>query len=187
MRTNRRRRRNTHRRRRNPSIQQSIAKIPLIGKPLAMMWGFLPTAAIGAISVEPLMMLVRAIGPMVGDKVNASVLYGVLGLVLASVVQYIPIKDKSFRDKLSVAVASAAGGVAFYKWRMGMDTTAAQETGLLQLHGAGNGFGALELFPGPLNGSMGALQLYPGPLNGYGDGMAYSVNPYPGAISNGAY
>ena len=185
MRTNRRRR-NTHRRR-NPSVAQSIAKIPFIGKPLAMMWGFLPTAAIGAVSVEPLMMLVRLLGPIFGDRVNASVIYGLLGLGLATVVQYLPIKDKSFRDKLSVAVASAAGGVAFYKWRMGMDNTAAQETGLLQLHGAGNGFGALELFPGPLNGAMGALELYPGPLNGYGDGMAYSVNPYPGAISNGAF
>ena len=68
-----------------------------------------------------------------------------------------------------------------------MDTSVAQEVGLLQLHGAGTGFGALELFPGPLNGTMGALELYPGPLNGYGDGGAYTVNPYPGAISNGSY
>ena len=152
-----------------------------------MMWGFAPAAALGAISVEPTMMVARLLGDLVGDKIPASLFYSIIGLGLATVVQYLPIKDKTFRDKLSVAVASAAGGVAFYKWRTGMDPSVAQEVGLLQLHGAGSGFGALELFPGPLNGAMGALELYPGPLNGYGDGMAYSVNPYPGAISNGSY
>ena len=189
-------RRNT--RRRNPSLKQSISKLPLIGKPLAMMYGFAPAALLGAISVEPTMMVARLLGNVVGDKLPASLFYSIIGLGMATIVQYLPIKDKSFRDKLSVAVASAAGGVAFYKWRTGMDTSAATEVGLLQLHGAGTGFGALELFPGPLNGAgmhgshhhghdMGALELYPGPLNGYGDGMAHTVNPYPGAISNGSF
>jgi hypothetical protein len=191
-------RRNT--RRRNPSLKQSISKLPLIGKPLAMMYGFAPAALLGAISVEPTMMVARLLGNMVGDKLPASLFYSIIGLGMATIVQYLPIKDKSFRDKLSVAVASAAGGVAFYKWRTGMDTSAATEVGLLQLHGAGTGFGALELFPGPLNGAgmhgshhhghdMGALELFPGPLNGYGygDGMAHTVNPYPGAISNGSF
>jgi len=213
-------RRNT-RRRKNPSLKQSIAKIPLIGKPLSMMYGFAPAALLGAISVEPTMMVARLLGNLVGDKMPASLFYSIIGLGMATVVQYLPIKDKAFRDKLSVAVASAAGGVAFYKLRTGMDTSAATEVGLLQLHGAGTGFGALELFPGPLNGAgmhgshhgmmhgshhgmmhgaahhgmmhgahhgdMGALELYPGPLNGYGDGMAHTVNPYPGAISNGSF
>ena len=165
-----------------------------------MMFGFAPAALLGAISVEPTMMVARLLGNMVGDKLPASLFYSIIGLGMATIVQYLPIKDKAFRDKLSVAVASAAGGVAFYKWRTGMDTSASTEVGLLQLHGAGNGFGALELFPGPLNGAghhmsgmhhhghhMGALELYPGPLNGYGDGMAHTVNPYPGAISNGSY
>ena len=181
-----RRRRNT-RHRRNPSMKASIAKIPFIGKPLSMMWSFGPAALIGAISVEPTMMLARLLGPMLGGNVPASLFYAVTGLALATIVQYLPIADKNFREKLSVAVASAAGGVAFYKWRTGMDTSVSQEVGLLELHGAGTGFGALELFPGPLNGAMGALELYPGPLNGYGDGMAYTVNPYPGTISNGSY
>jgi len=163
-----------------------LKKIPLIGKPLSMMWGFAPLALLGAISVEPTMILTRLIGPMFGDKVPASLFYALVGLGMASIVQYLPIRDKQFRDKLSVAVASAAGGVAFYKWRLGMDASVSEEVGLLQLHGAGSAFGALELFPGPLNG-YGALELYPGPLNGYGDGMAYSVNPYPGAISNSSY
>jgi hypothetical protein len=177
-----------------------------------MMFGFAPAALLGAISVEPTMMVARLLGNVVGDKLPASLFYSIIGLGMATVVQYLPIKDKAFRDKLSVAVASAAGGVAFYKWRTGMDTSAATEVGLLQLHGAGTGFGALELFPGPLNGAgmmhgshhgmmhgshhmgahhhghdMGALELYPGPLNGYGDGMARTVNPYPGAISNGSF
>ena len=170
-----------------PGLKRSLSKIPVVGKPLALMYGFAPAALLGAISVEPTMMIARLLGNMVGDKLPASLFYSIIGLGLATVVQYLPIKNKSFRDKLSVAVASAAGGVAFYKWRTGMDTDAATEVGLLQLHGAGNGFGALELFPGPLNGNqMGALELFPGPLNGYG-GMARTVNPYPGAISNGSY
>ena len=134
------RRRNTSRRRRNPSalanLKRSLKKLPVVGGPLSDMVGFGPYAAFGAVGVEPTMMLAKYFSPYM-PRVNSSVFYAGTGLLVAAIIgRYAPVSP-AVRQKLAIAVASAAGGVAYYKWRTGTDASMAGEYGLLEYGDAG--------------------------------------------------
>jgi len=122
-------------RRRNPGalagIKRSLRKIPLIGRPAADMVGFAPYAAFGAAGVEPTMMLAKWLTPYY-PRLNSSVFYAGSGLLVAALVSRFAPVSPAIRQKLAIAIASAAGGVAYYKWRTGTDAPMAGEYGLLE-------------------------------------------------------
>lgn len=128
----------------------SLKKIPVIGGLLSSMAGFVGPALAGVLGVEPTMMLAKFLGPYV-PMVNSSLFYALAGLGLAAVAGvYLPVSP-SMRKQVATGIASAAGGVAYYKWRTGMQGTVADE------------------MSGPLAGlDYGFL----------GDGGAYSVVPF---------
>jgi hypothetical protein len=173
----RKRRRNTkRRRRRNPStkgmfggIQKTLKGIPVIGPVLAGAVGVIPTAAFGAISVEPTMWLASAVAPFLPEGLGSSWLYAGSGVLFAGIAKaWLPgLIGKKWANDLAVAAAAAGGAVAYYKMRTGTDVDIATEVGMLEYSGVG----------------LGALTIGP---SGYGDGMAYSVQPYPGAVGYGA-
>lgn len=149
------RRRNPRRsRRRNPG--SALRKIPLVGGFLAEMFGFIPYAALGALGVEPTMWASTLIAPY-APMMPASLLYAGTGAIVAALVaKFAPVAPAT-RQKLALAIASAAGGVAYYKWRTGQDAPAAGEMGLLEmkLRGFGDG-GAYNVVPmGNAQGSLG--------------------------------
>ena len=134
------RRRNTSRRRSNPSaltnLKRSLKKLPVVGGPLSDMVGFGPYAAFGAVGVEPTMMLAKYFSPYM-PRVNSSVFYAGTGLLVAAIIGRFAPVSPAVRQKLAIAVASAAGGVAYYKWRTGTDASMAGEYGLLEYGDAG--------------------------------------------------
>lgn len=142
------------------------------------MLGFAPQAFFGAISVEPVMWIAKMAAPF-APMVPASVFYPLVGLFAASVIQYLPIGDKAMKDKLAIAVASAAGGVGYYKMRTGADMEMAAEAGMLELRGVG-GFGSI-LQLRPYAGADYGYAHNPHYImnrGGYGDGGAYQVRPF---------
>jgi hypothetical protein len=182
------RRRHTVRRRRNKGnggeekagmlapIQRMFRGIPLVGPVLAGAIGVIPTAAIGAVSVEPTMWLASLIGPMLPAGLGSSWLYAGAGLLFAGVTKaWGPnLIGKRWANDLAVAAAAAGGAVAYYKMRTGTDVDVETEVGMLELHGVGLGsLGMLTVQPG----YAGMLGMNPAT---YSDGMAYAVQPYPG-------
>jgi hypothetical protein len=160
--------------RKRKTRRNQLGKIPVIGPILQNIIGFAPQALFGAIMVEPTMMLAKAAGRYV-PALPAPLFYALAGLLVAAVInsKYIPL-NAALKNKLAIAAASAAGGVAYYKFRTsgGAPETMASETGMLELRG----------YSGPLGllGNHGSLQLRPGPLNGYGQYGEYgpsSVRP----------
>lgn len=142
-RRNRRHRRNTGR----DFISKtsaSLAKIPILGGFLS----FAPFAAIGAIMVEPAMWIQDFLGRYV-PAFPAPLFYALSGLLLAGLIKMLPGKFLSAgtKDKLAVAAASAAGGVAYYKWRSngGVTETVAEELAGLEIRGYRGPMGLLEL------------------------------------------
>jgi len=161
-RTNRRRntrRRNT--RRRNPGmmkgLEKQLKKVPVVGKLLASAAGFLTPTALGALAVEPTLMVAKFGGRYL-PTMPSSWFYVGTGLVLAAAVANTKFFGAAFHKKLALAIASATGGVAYYKWRTGSDVEMATEAGALELHGIGS----------------------------WADGLAYSVLPMSGAANYGA-
>jgi len=174
------RRRSRRRRRRNPSgngmfggLAKTLKGIPIIGPVLAGAVGVIPSAALGAISVEPTMWLAGFVGPWLPAGIGSSWLYAGSGLLFAGIAKaWLPgFIGKKWANDLSVAAAAAGAGVAYYKMRMGDDADIATEVGMLELHGVG--FGALTMD-------------FSGPGASYSDGMAYTVEPFPGAAGYGA-
>ena len=174
----RRRRKNT-RRRRNPTFAATLKKIPLVGGILANMAGFAPQAVFGAISVEPTMMAAKFLAPYV-PMVPASMFYPLTGLLVASLVQYLPFGSAAMKKQLAIAVASAAGGVGYYKARTGADAEMAAEAGMLELRGVGNLGSVLTVRPQALAGYGYAYNPVHTMTHGhsYSDGMAYQVRPF---------
>ena len=95
------------------------------------MVGFAPYAAFGAVGVEPTMMLAKWLTPYY-PRLNSSVFYAGSGLLVAALVSRFAPFRSPIRQKLAIAIASAAGGVAYYKWRTGTDAPMAGEYGLLE-------------------------------------------------------
>lgn len=156
------------RRRSNPGMLGGLKKFPILGPVLAAIPSFLPSSLFGALSVEPTMWIAKLLGGFM-PMVPASLGYAAYGLLLGSLIHAFGSKiglSPKMKGQLATAATAAAGGVAYYKWRMGADMSMAEEVGLLELHGVG-GLGSLLLDPGSMSGV------------GYGD-MAYSVMPYPG-------
>ena len=178
------RRRNT-RRRRNPTFASQIRKIPLVGPVLSNMFSFAPQAVFGALSVEPTMWIAKMAAPFV-PMVPASVFYPIVGLFTAAMVQYLPFGSTAMKKQLAIAVASAAGGVGYYKARTGADAEMAAEAGMLELRGVGGLGSLLTVRPG----YSGARALGHNPYgyaynpthtvaqNGYSDGLGYQVRPF---------
>ena len=108
-----------------------LKKIPLIGGALASMVSLAPTALFGAVMVEPTMMMAKLLGRYV-PSLPAPIFYALA---------------PSTKDKLAIAAASAAGGVAYYKFRTsgGAPETVADEVGALELRGYSGPLGLLEL------------------------------------------
>jgi len=124
-----------------------LKKIPLIGGALSSMVSLAPTALFGAVMVEPTMMAAKLLGRYV-PNLPAPLFYAFAGLVVAAIVKskFIPLAP-STKDKLAIAAASAAGGVAYYKFRTsgGAPESTAEEVGALELRGYSGPFGMLEL------------------------------------------
>jgi hypothetical protein len=158
-------------------IQRMLKGIPIVGPVLAGAIGVIPTAAIGAVSVEPTMWLASLIGPMLPAGLGSSWLYAGAGLLFAGVTKaWGPnLIGKRWANDLAVAAAAAGGAVAYYKMRTGTDVDVETEVGMLELHGVGLGsLGMLTVQPG-YAGMFGQ----PNPAV-YSDGMAYAVQPFPG-------
>jgi hypothetical protein len=146
------RRRNTRRRNtRRRNGKGALAKIPVVGPALSKAFSFLMPAGLGAVAVEPTLMAAKFIGPMI-PAVPASVFYVGTGLILAGFVASTKFLGAKFHKDLALAIASATGGVAYYKWRTGSDCSAAEEAGALEING----------------------------VHGWADGLAYAVQPYSG-------
>ena len=173
----------SRRRRRNPTIQATLKKIPFVGGTLAAMVDFLPQALFGAVSVEPTIMVAKFLSPYM-PQMPASVFYGATGLLVASLVRFIPGLTKSTKDKLAIAVASAAGGVAYYKMRTGSDTEMASEAGMLELRGVGNLGGLLQVRP-YAGMSAGHQTMFAG-HGGHHHGGHYGLHSAGGVVSNPA-
>lgn len=122
-------------------------RIPVIGPILANAVSMVGPAFLGAISIEPIMALVKLASPYL-PMVPASGFYAVAGLVLAGVIPFLPFGSAAFKEKLALACASAAGGVAYYKFRTGQDVEVITEAAVVEMAGAGFG----GLIPGPSSG-----------------------------------
>lgn len=164
-------RRKNGRRRRNPGFASTLRKIPLVGGMLSNIAGFAPHALFGALSVEPTMWVAKMAAPFL-PMVPASVFYPLTGLFVAAMVKYLPFGSAAMKKQLAIAVASAAGGVGYYKARTGADAEMAAEAGLLELRGVGN-LGSLLTVRPDLAGYGYAYN----PVS-YADGGAYQVRPF---------
>jgi hypothetical protein len=94
----------------------------------------------------------------------------------------------ALRDKLAVAAASAAGGIAYYKWRTGGDQSLAGEYGMLAGYGS-----ELEVLADGYGGYGSELEVLADGYGGYGselevlaDGMGYETLPFSSADGYGA-
>jgi len=114
------------------SLAQTFRKIPVIGPLLANMVGFIGPAAFGALGVEPTMQVAKLVAPY-APQMNASLFYALSALGLAAIVnsKWNPM-SKSMKEKLAIGIASAGGGVAYYKWRTGQDASLSGEYGMLE-------------------------------------------------------
>lgn len=123
-------------------LSRMFAKIPLVGGFLSGALGFVPFAVGGAVGVEPTMQLASFLAPYL-PSIPSSLYYAVVSLVVAAVTsKYAPVAPAT-REKLAIAIASAGGGVAYYKWRTGQDAELESEAGFLQYSGVsafGDGF-----------------------------------------------
>jgi hypothetical protein len=156
-----------------------LSKIPVIGPTLAAMVSFAVPAVFGAVSVEPVMWVAKALAPFV-PQVPASLFYPVVGVLVASLIRFVPGLSTETKKSLALAVASAAGGVGYYKARTGADAEMATEAGLLELRGVGGLGSILQIRENrQLSGYGYAYNphyvTYAGA--GYGDGGAYQVVP----------
>lgn len=149
-----------------------VGSIPLVGPFLAGILNFAPLAALGAISVEPTLWVASMLGGLV-PQLPASWVYALMGLVTGGLILAFAPVAPAFALQLATATAAAAGGVAYYKWRTGLDTEMGSEMGLLTL----NGIGALTLVPQSYRG----LTVKPS----YSDGFATRVEPFPGQSYGG--
>jgi hypothetical protein len=125
-----------------------LKKIPVIGGVLASMVSLAPTALFGGIMVEPTMLGAALLGRYI-PNLPAPLYYVLAGLVVGALVKAIPSRflASATKDKLAIAAASAAGGVAYYKFRTsgGLTETVADEVGALELRGYSGPLGLLEL------------------------------------------
>ena len=181
-------RRNPKRRRarRNPAgFAAQLRRIPLIGPVLASVVGFAPPAVFGAISVEPTMAVAQILAryfPMV----PASAVYVLGGLTVGAAIDVLgpkfKIVSKSTARQLAISTASAAGGVAYYKWRTRQDAPAAAEMGMLVANGLGNPIAGAIMGNNGLGELLSMGALYSGGHN-LGDGGPMAVYPMAGGAA----
>lgn len=125
----------------------ALRRIPVLGGLLSGVAGFVGPALAGVVGVEPTMMLAKLLGGYV-PQLNSGLFYGLTGVVLAALVhKFLPVSG-AMRKQIATAIAAAAGGVGWYKWRTGMD--------------------------GPMSGEIGAVPAY----GFLGDGGPYAVVPF---------
>lgn len=156
--------------RRNPAfvgkLQSMFGKIPVIGKPLALFAGFAPHAAIGAATVE----LPLRGAAMVGQaewmpesiKGSVPVYFAVAGAVLGVAAMYLVPGSQDTKQRVAIGVAAANMGAGFLAWRLGLDATSMNVSGL----------GAIVASP-----SMGALAVDGSGYGNIGLAPAYTVGP----------
>lgn len=140
-RTNGRKRKHSKRRarhgfRRNPA--NMLSKIPIVGGLLASASSFLLPAGFGAVAVEPILALTQFAAPYLPLWMPFSATIVVGGVVLGAVVKRYGPFAAATNDKLAVAVASAAGGIAYYEWRNGGDGPVGPKAGLMIASGMGS-------------------------------------------------
>jgi len=169
-----------NRRKTRKNMASMLKKIPLIGGTLAHMASLAPTALFGAVMVEPTMMAAKLLGRYV-PNLPAPLFYAIAGLLVAAVVKskFIPLAP-STKDKLAIAAASAAGGVAYYKFRTsgGAPETTAEEVGALELRGYSGPFGLLELRGNGMHSSHSMSGMHSShSMSGYGDYGPAAVMP----------
>lgn len=165
------RRRRITRARRNPAfvskIQSSVKKLPFIGGPAATVVGFAPHAAIGAVSLEaPLMLLKQAwfqqskVGQFFADKPHWFL--AASGALLGLAASYAPIGSVATKQRVAIALASAGAGAGYFAWKQNQG-----DAGALTL---GNVLTS-AYSPAP----VGALTL--GGVGAYGEAPAVTVSP----------
>lgn len=163
------------RRRANPKLKLFSS----LKKGFGAIFGALPSALFGALSVEPTMWVAQLAAMIPGlSALPSSMFYGAAGLLSAGVVTaggfllnglFPGMLALSTIKLFASATAAAAGGVGYYKWRTGQDTDVASEMGLLTMSGVGP-YGLLTA--SPLSGML-AVQ----PQAAMGDPGAYYVAP----------
>jgi len=159
----------------------SLARIPVFGPLLAAMSSFALPALAGAVSVEPTLWLHQLLAeffPSFANSLPSALVYGLTGLLGGAFVKLFGPKfglSAASATQLATAVASAAGGVGYYKMRTEGTTSSLEEAAGLALAGvspmgllATDGLAGLAL--------AGSLENMPA----YGDPGAYQVFPAQG-------
>ena len=160
----------------------SFARIPVFGPLLAAMGSFALPALAGAVSVEPTLWLHQLLAgffPSFANSMPSALIYGLTGLLGGAIVKIFGPKfglSAASATQLATAVASAAGGVGYYKMRTeGASVSGLEEAAGLALAGvspmgllATDGLAGLAL--------AGSLENMPA----YGDPGAYQVFPAQG-------
>ena len=96
------------------------------------------------------------------------------GLLVAAMVKFLPFGTAAMKNQLAIAVASAAGGVGYYKARTGADAEMAAEAGMLELRGVGNLGSVLTVRP-----QLAGYGYAYNPVHySYSDGGAHQVRPF---------
>lgn len=140
--------RKTVRRRKNPSMTKQIEKIPFVGPALAATFGVVPSALVGAVAVEPQLMINDQLSSWY-PEMKSSTSHALAGILLgAATTALVPwlgkvtkmkALDKNLGKLLGAAIASSGGGVAYYIMRTEQDAPVADQMGALALRGVGVG------------------------------------------------
>jgi uncharacterized membrane protein YoaK (UPF0700 family) len=112
--------------------------IPLIGKPMAAAFGMVGPLALGIVGLEPTIMAGKLVSRY-APGLSAPLVTAVSGLILAGLVASTKFLGASFHKKAALAIASAAGGVAYYQVRTSgsVNTPVADELGSIPAYGQG--------------------------------------------------
>jgi hypothetical protein len=92
-------------------VTNLISKIPVVGKVIAPVLG---TAALGALTAGIVTVALKYTQPYLPEVVNdylGPVAYTAAGLAVAIALQYVPLLDKSTKDKMSLAMFVGGGAV----------------------------------------------------------------------------
>jgi hypothetical protein len=169
MRKNGMKKRHNRAKRHNPAFAGLFTKVATMVKGLPVVGPFLAsaismggTAVLGAVAVEPTLMLAKFVGPYF-PSVSTTVFYPLVALGLAAAVKnYLSgVLGDKMADDFALAIASAGAAVAYYKFRTGSDSDVQSEAAGLEV-------------AAPLAG----IADLAGGMAGFAGGEAYRVVPF---------
>ena len=164
----------------NPYMKK-LEKIPFIGPFLAASVGMVAPAAVGAVSVEPQLLVNQGLA-RIYPNMPASIAHAVSGILLgAATVAFLPktkLVKKDTAKMLGAAMAAGGGAVGYYIMKSQQDATVEDAMGALALRGVsfGNPISTVAqglAGVGTLHGSTHSLPDY----GSYGYGNAEAIYP----------